>query len=198
MGSQGLQAVRYFGYGTNRDRDMMVAMIGRESLAGRPGRLRNYQLCIQTLNEIPEVVAETAPAPLSPRAIVEQALGSSFELYIVRPKSSEVTYGTIWDITQDELALVYEWELLDFGMQDEIRAVAIDLEGEAIHIHTHGLLTPDVRVDRVVAGGDYSDYLIKKEDIIGISNRVRLEYLERIARSASGSPSGGEAPPKKP
>ena len=182
------QRIPYFGYGTNRDHDMMAAMIGRENLLGEPGKLLGYELCVQTLDDIPGVVAENAPAFLSAREIVERVLGPSFELYIIRPSPGSVAYGTIWHITVDELKLVHEWELLDFGMQEKIRAVAINLKGETIHVETHGSLDPSTPVDRVVQGNDYVDYLISKEDILRVANGVRLEYFERNPKLAPSSP----------
>ena len=150
MQNQQTQEILYFGYGTNRDRDMMVAMIGRDDLLGEPGKLLGYELCVQGLKDIPGTVVENAPALFSPREIVERALGSLFELYIIRPSPSNATCGTIWHLTIEDLNLVYEWELLEFGMQEKIMATAINSRGEEVHVETHGVLNPDAPVGRVI------------------------------------------------
>ena len=181
MQNRQAKMVRYFGYGTNRDHDMMAAMIGRNNLLGVPGKLPGYELCIQALSDIPDVVAERAPVSLSPREIVGRAFGSSFEVYVTRPNPGSVAYGTIWDITSEELKLVHEWELLDFGMQNEMKATAVGSDGEAVDVDTHGLQNPDTPVNRVVSGDDYVDYLVPREDILRVANEVRLEYLARIS-----------------
>src|SRR5262249_49502267 len=134
------------------------------------------------LKDIPDTVAERAPEPRSPHEIVEQAFGASFEVYITRPKPGSVTYGTLWHITAEELELVHEWELLEFGMQEEMKAVAIDARGDTVEVDTHGLLDPEIPVDRVVSGDDYVDYLVPKEDILRVAHEVRLEYLARQAQ----------------
>ena len=37
--------MQYFGFGTNRDLEMMAHMIGREDISGEPIKLVGYELC---------------------------------------------------------------------------------------------------------------------------------------------------------
>lgn len=152
--------LNYFGYGTNRNLDMMAAMIGRKKIKGIPGKLLGHVLCIQRVEDISAKVVKTAPAPISPRDIIKREYGDSFELYITRPKKNGFAYGRIWKITPDEYELVRNWELLDFGMQHDIKGVAIDSKGRKMNVITHGALSPKAPINRIVEGDDYDDYIV--------------------------------------
>lgn len=177
------EMIQYFGYGTNRNYDMMVHMVGRESIEGIPAKMPGYELCIQKLNDISNEVMKDAPAPQSPREIVRGAFNEDFELYIIRPNADTETYGTIWYLTPNELKLVHEWELLEFGMQEVIKGMAIGENGQMFSVDTHGTLNPNAPIDRVIEGKDYDDYIISKDEILKVADRVRKEYLERNAVS---------------
>jgi len=170
----------YFGYGTNRDLDMMAAMIGRKNIIGEPGRLIGYELCIQKVEHIPGEIIASAPAPLSPREIVTKAFDENFELYIIKPNANAETYGTIWQMTPEEYELVREWELLEFGMQEDIKAMAMDSKGNIINVVTHGSLSTATPIDRCIVGETYEDYIVPKKDILQVAERVRLEYIKRM------------------
>jgi len=172
--------LHYFGYGTNRDLDMMAAMIGRKEIIGEPGRLIGYELCIQKTEHIPGKPLASAPAPVSPQEIVTKAFDENFELYIIRPNANVETYGTIWQLTPEEYEFVREWELLEFGMQEDIKAMAIDLKGNIVNVVTHGSLSTSTPVDRCIMGDTYEDYIVPKNEILEVAERVRLEYIERM------------------
>jgi len=174
--------LNYFGYGTNRDLEMMAAMIGREKIEGQPGKLLGFELCIQKINDIPGEVLKTSPVESSPREIIVSCFDENFELYIIRPKINGVTYGTIWQLTEEENDLVREWEMLDFGMQEDIKAMAMDSQGKVINVTTHGSLSQSLPINRVVEGDDYEDYLVSKEKILEVARKTRQEYFERIGK----------------
>lgn len=90
------QFINYFGYGSNRDLAMLAAIIGRDEIEGIKGKMLGHELCVQKLNNIPDLVLPTAPVPQSPRFILQREFGDNFELYVTRPKLDGVTYGTIW------------------------------------------------------------------------------------------------------
>jgi len=175
------QLLNYFGYGTNRTLDMMAAIIGRKEIEGIYGKLLGFELCIQKIDDIPDKILQTAPFPSSPRKIISECFNNDFELYIIRPREKAITYGIIWKITQQEYELVRDWELLEFGMQEDVKAVAIDAKGKIINVITHGSLSSKMPMDRVVEGNDYEDYLVPKKDILEVAEKSRKEYLERIS-----------------
>ncbi|MFA7209239.1 MAG: hypothetical protein WC120_03050 [Parcubacteria group bacterium] len=173
------QLLDYFGYGTNRDLEMMSAMVGREKIEGVKGKLLGFELCVQKIDDIPGEIIGTAPSRLSPREIVSKAFDDNFELYIIRPKVNAVTYGTIWKLTEEEYGLVRDWELLEYGMQEDIKAIAMDSEGKIVNIITHGSLSPDMPADRVIENGDYEDYLVPKDAILKVAARDYEEYRRK-------------------
>lgn len=176
-----MNTIPYFGYGTNRDRDMMVAMIGRNNLSGAKGVIFDYELVIQDLEHIPDRVLSTAPAPRSPREIMKTALGDNAKLYIIRPKSVAITYGTIWQITPEEYEMVRDWELLDFGMQEDMQVLGQTETGEKITVQTHGSNDPNLLMSVVIEGENYEDYLVPKEKILETARQVNNEFRERMA-----------------
>lgn len=107
--------IQYFAYGSNKDVRMMKAITGAHELIGRPGILKDYTLCVQKLNQIPDIVFETAPAPISPRALLKESWPDTFESYIIKPDPNSEVVGTIWELTPLQRELVREWEMVDFG-----------------------------------------------------------------------------------
>ena len=177
----------YFGYGTNRDHDMMAAMIGRNNLSGVKGIIFDYELVIQNLEHISDTVLPTAPVARSSREIMKTALGNSAKLYIIRPKAGAVTRGTIWQITPEEYEMVRDWELLDFGMQEDMKVLAQTETGEKITAQTHGSNNPNLPMAITIEGDDYEDYIVPKEDILETARRVNKEFRERMATLSSQS-----------
>lgn len=173
--------VKYFGYGSNRNEEMMAAIVGNKNLKGVPGRLIGFELCIQRLEDIPDNIGEKSPVKISPRQVIKNNFGDFFELYICRINPEAEVFGTIWDLTEEERNLVKDWEMLDFGMQEEIKGVAIENEtGKIFSVSTEGLLDPAIHVNKVIAGGEYDDFIVSKEKIIEVANKSRQEYFERI------------------
>ena len=147
-----MKTIPYFGYGTNRDHDMMAAMIGRNNLSGVEGIVFDYELGVQNLEHIPNKILPTAPASRSPREIMKTALGDDAKLYIIRPKTGATTYGTIWQITPEEYEMVRDWELLDFGMQEDIKVMAQTKTGKKITAQTHGSNNSKLPMSMVITG----------------------------------------------
>lgn len=180
-----MKIIPYFGYGTNRDHDMMAAMIGRDNLSGVRGIIFDYELVIQNLEHISDKILPTAPVARSPREIMKTALSDNAKLYIIRPKSGAITYGTIWQITPDEYEMVRDWELLDFGMQEDMQILGQTETGEKTTVQTHGSNDPDLPMSIVIEGGDYQDYVVPKEKILETARQVNKEFRERMAMSES-------------
>ncbi len=176
------QFVNYFGYGSNRDLAMLAAIIGRDEIEGIKGKMLGHELCIQKLNNIPDLVLPTAPVPQSPRFILQREFGDNFELYVTRPKTDGVTYGMIWQITPAEYKLMLDWEMVEFGLQDDISAVAIDERGQLINVITPGSLNPNLPVDVVITDEKYDDYIVDKQHILDVANRSREEYYQNIKK----------------
>lgn len=169
--------IKYFGFGTNKDKDMMAHMVGNPNLKGEPGKLLGYELCIQGINQIRNNTIP--PFDRSPREIIRTGFGDSFKLYIVRPKTGADVHGTIWDLTEEEFELVCNWELVDFGMQEDAKAVAVNSKGEPIQIETQALLKDPSEVELVVKDEDYEAYIAPKDIMLKTADEVREDYLKK-------------------
>jgi hypothetical protein len=180
-----LPIVKYFGYGTNKDLDMMVHMVGRNDLHGKPGKLLGYELCTQRLDQIRDSVPSQSPVRVSPRAIIHQTYGDTFDLYIARPKNEGIIYGTIWDLTTDEMELVKEWELVDYGMQEEVHAIAVDVKGAIISVETQAVMNPPAEIDKNITGENYEPYIVLKSKMLEAADNSRIAFLQQREKNKS-------------
>ena len=168
--------IKYFGYGTNSDKGMMAHMVGNKNLKGEKGKLLGFELCIQKLKHIRNIVPKSSPIDKSPRELIRKNFDNKFELYIARPKQDGEIFGTIWELSEEELSLVKEWELVDIGMQEEVQAIAINSKGKLVNVETQALMKPPAEIDRVVKGKDYPAYIVSKEKMLKVADDSR-EYI---------------------
>jgi len=170
--------IKYFGCGTNRDPEMMEHMIGRKNIKGESGKLFGFDLCIQKATQFRDEIPENSPADISPRDIILQVWGPDFEMYVSRPNPDAIISGTIWHITPDELELIREWELVDYGAQEEAKGIAINSKGETVEVITQSFLKSQPEIDRVVDSDNYEPYIASKKDMLRKADEVRFEYLD--------------------
>ncbi len=180
MRDSGKTIVKYFGYGSNSDKDMMVHMVGRKDLKGEPGKLIGYQLCVQSWDQIRNIVPSYSPIKISPQQIIRQHFGDIFDLYIAVAKPDAVVYGTIWDLTPEEIDLVKEWELVDYGMQEEIQAMAMTSDGQLIQVETQAMVNPPAEFYVVIGGNDYPRYIADREKMLRAADETRLSYQKML------------------
>lgn len=170
----------YGAYGANRDPEMLKAITGNASLVGRMATFKDVELCVQRFDQVPDVIAPTAPVPLSPKAIMVGAWGEEgeFETYAIRPaKDSQVT-GRVYELTAQERALIAEWEMIGFGWYKEMDITAVLEDGTEITVNTEGL-SDGASVDRVVDGMDYPTYLNDPTHMFKVAEQARLDFLAR-------------------
>jgi hypothetical protein len=181
--------IKYFGFGTNKDLDMMVHMVGRQDLKGEPGKLIGYEVCIQKSRDMRMDIPETSPVQIPPGQLIIDTWGPDFDMFVSRPNPDAVAYGTIWDLSPEELELVKEWECVEYGVQDEVQAMAMDSHDNLIQVETQALTRPTDKIDRVITGPDYDPYIAPKEKMLEVADRLRLEYLERKQKEDSSDAS---------
>ncbi len=177
---QSPENILYAGYGANRDPRMIEAITGQTPKIIGKVAIRDVELCVQRIEHAPDVVSETAPAPLSPRQILAEAWGEdgSFETYTIRKKEGSQVMATLFELSPKERALIAEWELIEFGWYDRMQ-VAVDAEdGSVIEAETEGL-GEGQNIDRVVDGQRYDAYLVNPVDMYRIAEQTRRDYLER-------------------
>jgi len=174
------ELIKYFGYGSNADIEMMAHMVGRDDLYGELGQLIGYQLCVQSLDQIRDIIPPTSPLKESPREIIRKKFGDTFELFVAVPKPDAVIHGTIWDLTPLEMEFVKNWELVDCGMQEEVQSLAMDSNGQLIQVETQAVMDPPAEYERIVQGDDYKKYVVEKRRILEVADNVRKDFLEVI------------------
>ncbi len=168
----------YFGFGTNKDLAMMQHMIGRDDIEGRPGKLLGYEVCIQKTSQFRTEIPPKTPLKKSPRDLIIASWGPDFEMYVSRPNPNAVAHGTIWKITLEELELVREWEIVDYGAQEDGCGTAVNEKGESFKVITQSFMKEPYEIDRVVVGSDYEPYIWSKEAMLKKADEVRLQYLD--------------------
>lgn len=174
------ETILYGAYGANRDPEMLKAITGNASLVGRLATFKDVELCVQRFDQIPDVVAPTAPVPLSPKAIMVDAWGeeADFETYVIRPVKGGQVAGRVYELTEQERALIAEWEMIEFGWYKELDMTAVLEDGTEITVNTEGL-SDDASVDRVVDGMDYPTYLNDPTDMFKVAEQAREDFLAR-------------------
>lgn len=173
------RTVLYFGFGTNKDLAMMQHMIGRDEIVGRPGRLIGYEVCIQRGDQFRTDIPPTSPYPVSPRDLIVKSWGPDFEMYVSRPNPVGIAYGTIWELTPEDLELVREWEIVDYGAQEDAWGIAIDDDGNLHIVVTQSFMRPPIDIDRVVTGPDYEPYIWSRDAMLKRADELREGYLAR-------------------
>lgn len=181
--------VLYFAYGANRDARMIAAITGvpAEELVGHPAVLQDYQLGIQGLEQIPDIVLPDAPAPISPREMLRSGWGDGFESYVIEHRTGSKVSGTIWELTPEQRERVRDWELLDYGWYEDCEGKAITQNGDEIDVVTERIREDQV-IGREVDGMNYETWLADPEKFEEIAERARLEYDERLVESEINRP----------
>ncbi|MGB4759555.1 MAG: hypothetical protein WBP26_05885 [Candidatus Saccharimonadales bacterium] len=175
------EMVNYFGYGANRNSRMIAAITGRAAsgLAGRAAVLQDFNLCVQNLGQIPNVVVGTAPAPKTPREIIRANWGGDFLSYGIKPAEGGKVAGTIWWLTPEERERIRDWELIDFGWYEDTSGIATTNDGrEPLEVVTERLRSSQ-DVAEVVDGLNYETWLAPAEKFEAIASIARQEYDAR-------------------
>lgn len=172
--------VLYGAYGSSCDTEMMKSITGNAKLISRSAILQDVELCVQRLDQIPDTVTHKAPIKISPKALMTASWGenSGFETYVIRPAKGKSVLGCIFELTDKEMSLVEEWELVNIGWHKTVDLSAILDDGTRVIVSTQSL-SDQASVDRIVDGMNYSHYLNDRNAMLKKANQVRREFLSR-------------------
>ncbi len=92
--------VFYFGYGANKDIEMIEAIVGRRPESEK-AVLKDFELCIQNWEEIPEKAKED----------LKKVWNKKFRSYVIKPSKGKEVAGTLWNITEQEHKHIAKWEM---------------------------------------------------------------------------------------
>lgn len=104
--------ILYFGFGTNKDMAMMQHMIGREDIAGVPGRLLGYEVCIQKARQMRTLVPPTSPVSKTPRQLIIDNWYDDFPMFVSRPNPSVLHMERFGRLPQKKCSLCATGKLL--------------------------------------------------------------------------------------
>ncbi|MBI4919075.1 hypothetical protein HY837_04035 [archaeon] len=175
--------IAYFGFGTNRDLAMMQHMIDRKKIKGEHGRLIGYEITIQKANQFRTEIPKTSPYPVSPKNLILRSWGPKFEMFTSRPNPTGVAYGTIWYITPEELELVREWEIVDYGCQEDAFGIAVTKKGKLVNVITQSFLKP-TKISRVIRGDNYNPYIWNKKAMLKRADEILTQYINIIKKNS--------------
>ena len=175
------ERIPYFGYGANRDPKMLAVLFGRPEaeLIGQPAFLDDYGLAVQRLDQVPDIVVPTAPAPVSARDLLKEHWDDSFKSYVIMPSPGDRVFGTVWELTPDERERVRDWELIDFGWYEDCEGVARTPDGLMLPVVTEAL-GPGQEIEKQVSGMWFPTWLNDPGRFREVAEITRREYDERI------------------
>ena len=180
--------MKYFGYGANKTAEMIAAITGKplETLKGIPVVLKGYEIGIQRFDQIPDTLMEGSMLPVPVKEIIGGAWSDpeSFETYVIRPGDGEV-HGTMWDLTEQDRALVQDWELVGDWYKEQMVTV-IDESGQELELQTE-ILGDGQELDRLVDGRDYPPFLRELGEFQRVAEGARRQFLERNGLSQEGT-----------
>lgn len=171
--------INFFSYVKGDNEEMMSAIFGRKNIYHEGATLQGYELCIQTAKDITDKVLPTCPYPLSPREILTKNRGPNFELYTIRPNLKKNLQGEVWHVSDEEYEYLRNYELIECGMSEDIKASAITDKGELIAVNTYGLAKNTNNITKVVEV-DYRRPEIPKKEKIENAIEARQEYVEKM------------------
>lgn len=171
--------INFFSYVKGDNEGMMSAIFGRKNIRHENAILQGYELCIQTAKDITDKVLPTCPYPLSPRAILTENRGPNFELYTIRPNPKKNLKGEVWHVSDQEYEYLRNYELIECGMSEDIKAFAFTNKGILITVNTYGLVRNVNNITKVVEV-DYRRPEIPKKEKIDSAIESRQEYIERM------------------
>lgn len=171
--------VKYFSYVVNENIEMLQALFGRKNLLYEDAILQGYELCIQTVNDVSNKIPSSSPLKKSPREIMKDFFGANYELYVIRANSQKKVSGKIWYVSPEEYEYLREWEMIEYGMSEDIVARAINDDGDSMTVSTYGLVKNPKNISKVVDAGYQRMEAPSKKKLERI-RRVRREFIERM------------------
>lgn len=161
-----IRRVCYFGYGPNRDPEMIRAIIGRRPRVIGPAVLLDHRLGIQKLTDVPIT-------GLNPRRTLLHAWGSNFRSYVAQPHAGSEIKGTLFKISLHDRHRIDTWELIPDGWcSKEIVAIRLDSSHKLYSAETQ-VLGARQQPSRIVNGHNYVTYLNPKPNYLRIATVVR-------------------------
>lgn len=170
--------VKFFSYVVKEKTEGLKALFGRKNLLYEDAVLQGYELCVQTPKDLSNMVPKNSPLNVSPQKIIRRNFGENYELYAIRKHPKKTVPGKIWYISPEEFEYLREWEMIGYGMSEDIIAKAITKDGDLVTVRTYGLIKNPEKITKVIDTNYIREEMPTKEKIAK-KRRVRLDYIAR-------------------
>ena len=105
-------------------------------------------------------------------------MDTSDELYVIRANPEKEVKGKIWYVSEEEYEYLREWEMVEYGMSEDITAKARTDQGDIVTVRTYGLVQNPDNVSKTVEA-DYRRVEATSTKKLERIKRVRKEYVKR-------------------
>lgn len=179
----------YFGYGLESVPEIMDTILGRSVTTELGVTAIKQQLCVQDIDQVPDVPAE-AFGGKSPKAILaetwQRVTDTPFSSYVLRETENrgDVVAGTLYELDVEDMLRLNYWDLAAQPLQASgshpftypgwrYRNPVELADGRLVHTLT---VYPQQEVDHVVIGTDYDPFLNDKSATM----RVIHETMDQL------------------
>jgi hypothetical protein len=163
-----IMSIYYFGYGKNKDPFLFEKILGVIPEGGDGALIQNYNLCYQSLDQIPN----------PPANILLDVWGKDFHAYTLTSGQGMVV-GLIWTIEDTMLDRIKEWEF-DGVWRKIIEVEVITYDNKKIKCFTDIALNNDKYIE-IVDGLNYPTDLNEKKIVTDRElNQVNGEVTKKM------------------
>lgn len=163
--------VYFFGYGADKEVDMIKAITGRKPHVVGDAILGDYELCIQALKDIPQ-------KSMHIREMIGRGWGPDFLTYTIRPKTGSKVHGTLFRLSLHDRHAVDRWELTYAHWYEKTFInVVLESTGKVYQTETQ-IMGKGQTVSKVVSGFNYPAWLNPK------AHFMRIAALDRKDRKS--------------
>lgn len=174
-----MSEVLFAAYGDMKN--TLPVLLGRELGVGRFATLQGVELCIQSFDQVPDVVVPNAPAPISPKTVLSEHWDGNFRTYALQKVDQKQTPALIYGLSAEERQMVLEeWNLGDFGWFQDLTVRAVTSDGSELEVVTDVISTEQ---SATAFSHDGSPFLpsLNGSKSIEVAALVRSAYLDRIS-----------------
>jgi hypothetical protein len=172
------KVIKFFSYVVKEDITGIQALLGRKKLLYEDAVLQDFELCVQKVKQVSDILPKNSPINISPRKLLLKTYKPDYELYCIRSCAKATVLGKIWYISQEEYAYWREYELIEYGLSEDIVAKVITENGDIVTVMTYGLIKNAKNISKII-DADYIRENISTKKKLQHKRNIRLEYLSR-------------------
>jgi hypothetical protein len=160
-----IRRVYLFGYGADREPELIRAVTGRKPWVVGTALLEGYELRVQRLDEV-------TGRGGSAQKILRRVWGDGFISYAIVPRDGGVVRGTLYKLSLHDRHLIDAWEMVDLGWYNKA-FVEVSLGSGKVYGAETQVLGPNQEASQAVDGLDYSSWLLPKDHMLRAAARIK-------------------------